>query len=169
MKTLFFSGNRDILSNFYRVEGGIEDPAFGVRWPTSEHAFMARKAELFGDLGALEALRAAPTPQKAKAIGRAVRNFDQKAWSARSQEAMREALRLKFGAGELEHYLISTGDAELVEASPWDNLWGIGMSAEHAARTPRHKWGRNWLGQALMDVRAERLAAQRGSEVLAAH
>lgn len=160
MDPVYFAGTRDAFSNFHPVPGGLLDPEFGARWPTSEHAFMARKARLFGDDAAIEALKKAASPQAAKAIGRRVRGFDAARWDAASQDAMRQALRLKFALPHFEAALLATGERELVEAAPWDRLWGIGMDAQKAAVTPRSQWGRNWLGLALMDVRAERRARQ---------
>lgn len=66
---------------------------------------------------------------------------------------------LKFTASEhaeiLKKELLETGERELVEASPFDRIWGIGFKEADAERN-RHKWGQNLLGKAVKDVR-ERL------------
>jgi len=51
--------------------------------------------------------------------------------------------------------LIATGDRVLVEASPRDTIWGIGMGASNPDAKDPTKWrGRNLLGFALMEARA---------------
>ena len=59
----------------------------------------------------------------------------------------------------LERYLLGTGDAVLVEASPRDRIWGIGMGASNPdAQNPERWRGGNLLGFALMEVRARLMA-----------
>lgn len=56
----------------------------------------------------------------------------------------------------LKELLLATGDRELVEASPRDRIWGVGFGAERAEQlrvTCKEKWGTNYLGKALMEVR----------------
>lgn len=48
--------------------------------------------------------------------------------------------------------LLETGDRLLVEASPYDKIWGVGYSAANAAANEGN-WGENLLGKALMRVR----------------
>ena len=50
--------------------------------------------------------------------------------------------------------LLQTGDRRLAEASPHDNLWGIGLSAcDPRASSPDSWYGKNLLGQALENAR----------------
>ena len=57
---------------------------------------------------------------------------------------------------ELREFLLSTGDSALVEASPYDNIWGIRLSANSPEARDPFKWrGQNLLGFALMEVRDE--------------
>jgi ribA/ribD-fused uncharacterized protein len=130
----------------------------GVRYRTAEHFMMAAKADLFGDDAARSAILMAETPAAAKALGRAVQRFDESRWEhARSDIVLRGNLA-KFGQHEdLRAYLLSTGEKVLVEASPHDRIWGIGMRASNPdARIPARWRGANLLGFALMEVR-ERL------------
>lgn len=53
---------------------------------------------------------------------------------------------------ELKRQLLATGDKLLVEASPYDRIWGVGFKAADADAN-RAKWGLNLLGKALMRVR----------------
>jgi ribA/ribD-fused uncharacterized protein len=131
----------------------------GVRYRTAEHWMMAGKARMFGDEDALEAVLKAQNPGKAKAIGREVEGFDERTWSAHCYDLVLAGNLGKFGAHpDLRAYLLSTWDQVLVEASPYDRVWGIGLAAtDEAARSPSRWRGRNLLGFALMDVR-ERLS-----------
>ena len=55
---------------------------------------------------------------------------------------------------ELKEFLLNTGDSILVEASPVDAIWGIGLAADDPAAAEPHNWqGQNLLGFALMRVR----------------
>eukprot|EP00303_Exanthemachrysis_gayraliae_P006595 CAMPEP_0205998778 /NCGR_PEP_ID=MMETSP1464-20131121/431_1 /ASSEMBLY_ACC=CAM_ASM_001124 /TAXON_ID=119497 /ORGANISM="Exanthemachrysis gayraliae, Strain RCC1523" /LENGTH=442 /DNA_ID=CAMNT_0053371933 /DNA_START=26 /DNA_END=1354 /DNA_ORIENTATION=- len=157
--TIFFwghgpgSGDAACLSNFYD-QAPFTDEA-GTCYPTSEHCFMAAKARQFGDADALAAILAAKNPKQAKALGRQVRDFDPAVWASVARERMYEACLLKFRQSRRERaFLLSTGKALLVEASPFDTIWGIGLGAKQARMTPREEWpGINWLGEVLMRVR----------------
>jgi ribA/ribD-fused uncharacterized protein len=128
----------------------------GVRYATAEHFMMAEKAKLFGDAEALAAILASKTPAEAKAHGRAVRGYDDRAWGARRSEAVVRGNVAKFAAHEdLRAFLLGTGDRILVEASPRDRIWGIGMGASNPdARDPARWRGQNLLGFALVAARA---------------
>ena len=145
------------LSQWWRAPFVID----GVRYPTAEHWMMAGKARIFGDEDALEAVMAAKNPGKAKAIGREVEGFDERAWGAHCYNLVVAGNVAKFGQRiPLREYLLGTGALVLVEASPYDRLWGIGLAAsDEAARSPVRWRGRNLLGFALMEVRERLLAA----------
>lgn len=60
---------------------------------------------------------------------------------------------LKFAQNEnLRKWLIDTYDRQLVEALPYDRIWGIGISVRDAEMGKEWK-GHNLLGKALMEVR----------------
>jgi len=61
----------------------------------------------------------------------------------------------KFGQHpDLREFLLGTGDRVLVEASPRDRIWGIGLAAGDERATSPDDWlGLNLLGFALMEVR----------------
>ncbi len=134
----------------------------GVRYRTTEHFMMAGKARLFRDDAALEEILRAPTPSEAKALGRAVKNFDETKWRDARIDVVVAGNLAKFGQhSDLLSHLRATGDLVLVEASPRDRIWGIGMGATNPdARAPARWRGANLLGFALMEVRA-RLGAQK--------
>ncbi|GAA2111121.1 hypothetical protein GCM10009802_08620 [Streptomyces synnematoformans] len=117
---------------------------------------MAAKARLFGDAAAAERIVAARHPGEAKAEGRKVRGFDEAVWEAHRYDLVVRGNAAKFGQHEdLGAYLRGTGDRVLVEASPVDRVWGIGMAATDDHVEDPEPWrGLNLLGFALMDVRA---------------
>lgn len=127
----------------------------GVLYQTAEHWMMAEKARLFGDEAACRKIVNSPSPKAAKAIGRTVRGFDEPTWMANRDSIVRAGNYLKFKQNrDLWKYLDSTGDKILVEASPYDRIWGIGMKAyDRGVENPHHWRGLNLLGYALMEVR----------------
>ena len=130
----------------------------GVGYATAEHWMMAAKARLFGDAAAERAVLAAEHPAEAKKAGRLVRGFDEAVWVRQRFRIVVEGSVHKFGAHpELLGYLLGTGDRVLVEASPVDRVWGIGLAADDEAAADPQRWrGPNLLGFALMEAR-ERL------------
>jgi ribA/ribD-fused uncharacterized protein len=127
----------------------------GVRYATAEHWMMAAKARLFGDTLAAEAVIAAGHPQQAKSIGRKVRGFDTEIWNQHRVTLVVEGNMHKFAQNEvLKAYLLGTGERILVEASPVDRIWGIGLAATDDRASDPAQWrGLNLLGFALMQAR----------------
>jgi ribA/ribD-fused uncharacterized protein len=127
----------------------------GLSYATAEHWMMAGKARLFGDADGLAAVLAAPGPGQAKAAGRKVRGFDEEAWRSARYDIVVVGNRAKFGQhADMRGFLVSTRDKVLVEASPYDRIWGIGMPPDHPDVSRPSAWrGLNLLGFALMDVR----------------
>ncbi len=134
----------------------------GCRYATAEHYMMAAKARLFGDDERLEQILASDDPGRAKALGRQVRGFENATWVRHRSEIVIRGNLAKFGADPaLRAYLLGTGDAVLVEASPYDRIWGIGLGEEDPrARDPLQWRGQNLLGTALMVVRSRLRAGQ---------
>ncbi|WP_374565721.1 NADAR family protein [Ideonella sp.] len=133
----------------------------GYRYATAEHFMMAEKARLFGDEAALAKVLSAPNPGAAKAAGRKVKGFEEAVWLRHRFDIVVRANRAKFQQNEaMASYLCQTGDKVLVEASPVDAIWGIGLAADDERANNPSQWrGLNLLGFALMQVRAELLAA----------
>ncbi|GAA4636501.1 hypothetical protein GCM10023196_086510 [Actinoallomurus vinaceus] len=127
-----------------------------MRYATAEHFMMAGKARLFGDAEAEKRVLADDDPGKAKGAGRKVRGFDEETWAAHRYGLVVAANEGKFGQQPaLRDFLLGTGDRVLVEASPYDTVWGIGLSASQPEAARPSQWrGLNLLGFALMDVRA---------------
>jgi ribA/ribD-fused uncharacterized protein len=161
-KYVFFWGdtpNRDgsidasCLSQWYQAPFTVD----GIRYPTAEHWMMAAKARLFNDEDSVRRVVAAGHPQKAKAIGREVKAFDTGIWQRHRMELVVEGNIHKFRQNPaLLDYLLSTGNRVLVEASPVDRIWGIGLAADDDRAGHPAQWrGLNLLGFALMHARFE--------------
>ena len=116
---------------------------------------MARKARLFNDEEAARKIIATREPNHVKAIGRTVKNFDETIWEKHRFKIVVEGNLAKFQQyPELAQYLLKTGDRILVEASPSDHIWGIGMAKDNPHVEQPKSWkGLNLLGFALMEVR----------------
>lgn len=158
---LFFWGHRpskhgvtaSCFSQWYDAPFVVD----GQRYPTAEHFMMAEKASLFGDQATREKILLAPDPGKAKALGRQVRGFDDARWRQHRFSIVVRANQEKFSQNlELWRFLQRTGDQVLVEASPVDRIWGIGLAQDdQKAKDPNQWQGLNLLGFALMQVRSE--------------
>ncbi|SDD57475.1 ADP-ribosylglycohydrolase family protein [Pedobacter soli] len=129
----------------------------GINYKTAEHWMMAKKAELFGDTTILAKILDAKTPAEAKKLGREVSHYHDDIWVKNRFEIVRQGNYLKFSQNEaLKDYLLATEKRILVEASPVDSIWGIGLAHDHPDAAYPEKWkGLNLLGFALMQVRDE--------------
>ena len=129
----------------------------GQSYGTAEHYMMAEKARLFGDAVALSRILQAATPGAAKKLGRTVAGFDQERWNERRFQIVVAGNLAKFGQHEeLRAFLLATGKRVLVEASPVDRIWGIGLARDDERAERPDAWrGQNLLGFALMAVRQQ--------------
>ncbi len=127
----------------------------GVAYPTAEHWMMAAKARLFEDAEGERRVLAAGHPAEAKKAGRLVRGFDAEVWERERFGVVVEGSVHKFASDPaLRAFLLGTGDRVLVEASPVDRVWGIGLAPSDTAATDPERWqGENVLGFALMAAR----------------
>jgi ribA/ribD-fused uncharacterized protein len=132
----------------------------GTRYVTAEQYMMAEKARLFDDQTTLAEILATDSPREQKALGRRVANFDAERWNAVAREIVLKGNRAKYAANpDLKALLLGTAGTTLVEASPFDRIWGIGLSADDPAALDRSRWrGTNWLGEVLTRVRDELIA-----------
>ena len=141
------------FSQWYEAPFSVD----GVAYRSAEHYMMAAKAALFQDLRTRDAILAATTPGEAKALGRQVTDFDEETWARERMRIVVEANLGKFGQdGRLADFLLQTGSQVLVEASPVDAVWGIGLAEDDPDALHPVRWrGLNLLGFALMEVRSQ--------------
>lgn len=127
----------------------------GISFLTAEHYMMYHKAILFNDAETAEQVLAATNPGEAKALGRKVLGFSEELWQEHRFETVVNANLAKFSQNEaLTEFLLNTADRVLVEASPVDKIWGIGLAEDNPDCENPNKWcGLNLLGFALMEVR----------------
>lgn len=116
---------------------------------------MAEKARLFHDDVRLDQILRSKSPREQKALGRQVADFDEAVWNRVCRDIVYRGNLARFTQDErLAARLRATGDKTIVEASPKDFIWGIGLSADDPAAQDPSQWpGANWLGIALMQVR----------------
>lgn len=123
----------------------------------NEQYFMWEKQQSFDPVNVSLEMRILETydSEIIKKLGREVLNFDPKVWDEKKYQIMRDGLHAKFSQNrDLKQLLLDTENANLVYASPYDSIWGIGLNEEEAKRIPSTSWpGQNLLGIALMDVR----------------
>jgi ribA/ribD-fused uncharacterized protein len=160
VKYLFFWGHQP------NPDGSVGTGCLSQWWPapftvdgrvyrTAEHYMMWRKAVLFDDHDAAGRILAASHPGAAKKLGRGVRNFDESTWDGARFDIVVAGSVAKFGQhADLRAFLLATGKRVLVEASPLDRVWGIGLPAtDPRAQDPSTWRGLNLLGSALMQAR----------------
>jgi ribA/ribD-fused uncharacterized protein len=123
---------------------------------------MYKKALLFEDEEVANAIMRTQNPQDIKALGRKVRGFDKDKWEEVCKEYVYEANYAKFTQNpEMLEELKSYGDREIVEASPYDKIWGIGLHETDERVHDKSQWqGTNWLGEAIMRARTQILTEQ---------
>ena len=157
---LFFWGHKPLpngeigkscFSQWWPAEFLIGDASY----PTAEHFMMAEKARLFMDEESRAQILKAGSPKAAKQLGRQVKGFDQRIWEEARFRLVVEGNLAKFSQNNgLGEFLLETNEKVLVEASPMDRIWGIGMAASNAQAEHPEQWrGLNLLGFALMEVR----------------
>ncbi|WP_428241710.1 NADAR family protein [Gynuella sp.] len=134
----------------------------GMRYPTAEHFMMAGKARLFGDHAAAQRILDSDNPGEVKRIGRSIQGFDEQRWVEHRFNIVVEGNLAKFRQNKaLGDFLLSTKQRVLVEASPVDRIWGIGLAADHPEAENPNLWkGLNLLGFALMEVRNQLLRCE---------
>ncbi|MEM0577223.1 NADAR family protein [Flavobacterium polysaccharolyticum] len=161
-KYLFFWGhqkskNGEITSSCFSQWWTSPFVINDIKYPTAEHWMMAQKALLFNDNENYSKIIVAKSPAEAKAIGREVRGFDEKIWLEKREQIVIQGNLEKFKQNkDLKTFLVNTKERILVEASPVDRIWGIGLSSDNEkAENPKQWKGLNLLGFALMEVRDE--------------
>jgi len=160
LQLVFFWGHRPLpdgsigpscCSQWFDAGFDVEN----IHYATAEHFMMAEKARTFGDKEALAQILSASTPEEVKKIGRRVKNFNADVWTKRSIEVVLQGNIAKFSQNRhLGEWLRVSGSHVLVEASPEDAIWGIGLHRDDPRANNPAIWpGKNLLGFAIMTVR----------------
>jgi ribA/ribD-fused uncharacterized protein len=129
----------------------------GHIFKNTEQAFMYEKARFFHDEHSVNLILKEINPRKVKALGRKVKNFNAKAWNSVAYKFMYDINYEKFTQHEsFKKVLLATENQLIVEASPYDKIWGIGLTEEDAKKIPESEWlGTNLLGKCLTKLREE--------------
>ena len=142
---------KSCLSQFYPCRFKKD----GIVYNCAEQYMMSEKAKVFKDEEAYQLILSESAPAQIKKYGRQIKNFNDEEWNKHKIKTVVEGNVLKFSQNEdLKEFLIETGDKILVEASPHDRIWGIGIDANNPDANNPNKWkGENLLGFSLMEVR----------------
>jgi ribA/ribD-fused uncharacterized protein len=146
--TFFWQGP---FSQWHRANFTIN----GVTYNCAEQYMMHQKALLFADYDVAKQIMASTNPKEQKALGRKIKNFDMHWWNENCIQIVFRGNHGKFSQNKrLYDMLMNTTPNTLVEASPFDNIWGIGIDEKTAIKTPQEEWkGTNWLGYTLTNLR----------------
>ena len=146
--TFFLKGE---LSQWYPSKFSYNGNDFN----NTEQWMMFCKAEIFGDFETADKILKAETPRQCKELGRSVKNFNQDIWDDLKMGVVYCGNYHKFNFHKrLREILFSTRGTLLVEANPYDNVWGCGLSVDDPDILDRDKWkGKNLLGWTLTCLR----------------
>ena len=150
-KYTFFWKDKDVFSQWHKAGFTVD----GINYKTAEHWMMWKKAMMFGDAETAEKILQANHPHDAKKLGRTVKGFIKTEWEEHCKQFVYDGNHAKFTQNQrCYNALMNTGDTLLVEASPYNAIWGIGLDEETAKKTPESEWpGTNWLGEVLTRLR----------------
>lgn len=144
---------KECLSQWYPARFTAD----GWEYFNTEQYMMAEKARLFNDEESWKNIYFETDPKIIKKLGRTVKNFDSDLWDSKKYDIVVEGNYRKFSQNNrLKNYLLGTNNSILVEASPYDKIWGVGLSEHNHNIKDPSKWkGLNLLGKALMEVRSK--------------
>lgn len=160
LKYIFFWGHtpspdgsitKTCFSQWYECRFTVD----GVEYHTAEQYMMSQKALLFGDTEINKEIMSAKHPKQFKSLGRRIKNFNEKTWNENKTDIVIKGNYAKFSQNaEFKEFLLKTGRRIIVEASPYDKIWGIGMKGSSSGINNPENWhGENLLGFCLMEVR----------------
>ena len=147
----FFWRTNCYLSNWYPSDFVVD----GVKYWCTEQYMMAKKAELFNDKHIYCYIMSSDSQREIKALGRKISGFNESVWVQNRERIVFDGNYAKFTQNEmLKNYIIKQKGKIIVEASPYDRIWGIGLEAsDNRVYNPNNWQGLNLLGFVLMEVR----------------
>lgn len=145
--------DKSCLSQWFPAKFEVE----GVQYKNTEQYMMAQKAKLFADEEIFQKILVSSNPKEIKALGRLVKNYQENIWIENRYKIVVDGNLAKFSQNTgLGQFLLNTSNRIIVEASPYDKIWGIGLAADdEKAENPLQWKGLNLLGFALMVVRKQ--------------
>lgn len=145
---LFWNGH---WSNWFPAAFTLD----GIEFNCAEKYMMYMKAKTFNDTKSADLILQSKDPGYQKHLGRHVANFDPVVWDKVKEDIVYQGCLAKYSQNPtLKEEMLKSGDLTLVEASPYDKIWGIGLASDHPDATDETKWqGQNLLGKVLMRVR----------------
>ena len=149
----YFWGSESPFSQWHKSIFTLD----GITFNCAEQYMMYQKAVVFDDQNMATKILHTKDPGMQKKLGRQVQNFDVEVWNEKCRDIVKKGNKAKFSQNpELKKKLLATGDTVLVEASPNDRIWGIGLSEHDPRAKDKSNWqGTNWLGYALTEVKNE--------------
>jgi ribA/ribD-fused uncharacterized protein len=128
-----------------------------VKFSSAEQYMMYHKACLFGDTAVANKILQTQDPKMQKSLGRQVKGFNEAKWNEHKLSIVIKGNTLKFSQDEkLKQQLLKTYPKTLVEGSPYDKVWGVGLKYDDPKILSEANWqGQNLLGAALMTVREQ--------------
>ena len=154
----FFFRPQCLFSQWYPCAFEVE----GQTYVCAEQFMMHGKAVLFGDTAVAREILDETSPRQHKALGRRVAGYDEQQWRAHREAVVYRGNMAKFSQNpELRDALLATAPTLLVEASPYDRIWGVGLAMSNPAIDEPSGWrGKNLLGKILTQVRNDLAAAR---------
>lgn len=154
-KFTFFWRTHSPFSQWHPVNFIVD----GIEFNCAEQYMMYMKAKLFKDEEVAVKILKAKSPSEQKKLGRKVRNFNRGIWESNCKKFVYDGNYAKFTQNEkLKKVLLNTKGTTLVEASPTDCIWGVGLAQDNPKIRERRTWrGTNWLGEVLTQLREDLL------------
>ena len=147
---VFFWSNDSPFSQWHKASFTLNN----TKYSSAEQFMMAKKAELFGDKEKVNEILTTNDVRKQKELGRQIKNFDESIWNDNKIKIVYIGNNLKFNQNEyLKQELLKTEGKYIVEASPVDTIWGIGISPDNPERFNKSEWkGQNLVGKILTQL-----------------
>jgi ribA/ribD-fused uncharacterized protein len=150
---IFYFGQESVFSHWFKCSFSINSQDFCC----AEQYIMYRKAVLFNDVEIAKKILNSSNPARHRYLGKQVGGFDKRLWQQHCKQFAFDGNLSKFAQSSvLTNILLQTTGKSFAEASPYDRIWGIGLSMKNPKIYDRSQWrGRNWAGEVLQSVRAK--------------